>query len=235
MRIGGFQKLSLIDYPRRLSAIVWTVGCNFRCVFCYNPELVLPEKVAKITLIPEEIIFSYLSRQRKFIDGVVITGGEPTIHEDLPMFIRRVKDMGYLVKLDTNGTNPMILKKLISGNLIDYIAMDVKAPVDEESYKKICRVKIEELIPKIDESINVIMSSNVEYEFRTTLVPNIHSEEAVSKIARSLSGAKLLVLQKFKPGHTLNKTLSNLKTQSDREMERMVNIAKRFVKKVVWR
>ncbi|OQX50761.1 MAG: anaerobic ribonucleoside-triphosphate reductase activating protein [Candidatus Cloacimonas sp. 4484_209] len=133
MKIGGFQKVSLIDYPGKICAIVFTRGCNFRCPYCHNPELVLPENYSP--LIPEEEIFSFLEKRRGKLDAVEITGGEPTLQEDLTEFIRKIKEMGFLVKLDTNGSFPSVLEKVIYSGLVDYIAMDVKAPL--EKYRQV--------------------------------------------------------------------------------------------------
>ena len=128
MRIGGFQKLSLLDYPGKLSAIIFTLGCNFRCPFCYVPQLVLPEMMKKIKEIPVEYILSYLKKRRMFLDGVVVSGGEATIHSDLPDLLEEIKSMGYLVALETNGSNSRMLRQLVSDSLVDYIEMDLKAP-----------------------------------------------------------------------------------------------------------
>ena len=136
MRIGGFQKLSLLDYPGKLSAIIFTLGCNFRCPFCYVPQLVLPEMMKKIKEIPVEYILSYLKKRRRFLDAVVVSGGEATIHSDLPDFLEEIKSMGYLVALETNGSNSRMLRQLVSDSLVDYIEMDLKAPLKFEKYNR---------------------------------------------------------------------------------------------------
>ena len=133
MQIGGLQKLTLIDYPGKVACTVFCVGCNFRCPWCYNPELVLPEKIKKQPIILEENFFKFLKSRKGLIEGVVISGGEPTIHKDLPKFCKKIKVLGYLIKLDTNGSNPEVLKKLIKNKLIDYVAMDIKAPLGLKS------------------------------------------------------------------------------------------------------
>ncbi|MFA7073976.1 MAG: anaerobic ribonucleoside-triphosphate reductase activating protein [Endomicrobiaceae bacterium] len=162
MRIGGFQKFSLIDFPQKTSAIIFTQGCNFRCEYCHNPELVY-HNLFKIP-IPVEQVLSFLETRKKQLDAVVITGGEPTCQEDLEDFICRIKSIGYLIKLDTNGSNPQILKGIIDKKLIDFIAMDIKAPFDKYSFLTCVPVDIE----KIRTSIEIIKNSKVKYEFRTT-------------------------------------------------------------------
>jgi pyruvate formate lyase activating enzyme len=136
MKIGGLQKTTLIDYPKKIACTVFLMGCNFRCHFCYSAELVLPEKIKKQPEISEKYFFNFLKERREYLEGVVICGGEPTIHSDLPEFLTKIKKIGYAIKLDTNGSNPLMLQKLISLNLIDYIAMDIKAPLDEKKYQK---------------------------------------------------------------------------------------------------
>ena len=135
MIIGGVQKLSLIDYPQKLAATIFLVGCNFRCPFCYNPELVLPEKIKEHSFFSQKEVLSFLKERKGLLEGVCLGGGEPTIHQDLPKFCQKIKKMGYLIKLDTNGSNPEMLKELIEKNLIDYLAIDVKAP--KEKYLKV--------------------------------------------------------------------------------------------------
>lgn len=162
MRIGGFQKFSLIDFPQKTSAIIFTQGCNFRCEYCHNPELVY-HNLFKIP-IPAEQIFLFLETRKDQLDAVVITGGEPTCQEDLEDFIYRIKSIGYLVKLDTNGSNPQILKCIIDKKLVDFVAMDIKAPFDKYSYLTCVPVDIE----KIRTSIEIIKNSQIKFEFRTT-------------------------------------------------------------------
>ncbi len=191
MRIGGFQKCSLIDYPGKICAIVFTLGCNFRCSYCHNPELVYPELFNKP--IPEEEIFSFLTRRRGKLDAVTITGGEPTLQADLLDFILKIKKLGFLVKLDTNGSNPEIMENVISSKSVDYIAMDVKAPL--EKYQEITDFTIEP--ERIKKTIELIMNSNIDYEFRTTIVKSELDENDISKIGELIKGAKLCVLQKY--------------------------------------
>ena len=225
MRIGGFQKFSLIDYPGKICAIVFTQGCNFRCPYCHNPELVKPSLFGK-TIIEEEI-FSFLEKRKGKLDAVEITGGEPTLQKDLVDFIHRVKEMGYLVKLDTNGSNPEMLEIIINHGLVDYIAMDIKAPL--EKYKEVTHSVISP--EKIKRSIRIIMNSNIKYEFRTTVVKSQLSREDIISIGKLIEGAKLYVLQKFIPSKTLDPNFLNEKTYSDGELESL----KRKLEKIVCR
>ncbi len=191
MLIGGFQKFSLIDYPKKISAIIFTQGCNFRCHYCYNPELVKPELFTPP--IPEEEVLSFLEKRRGVLEGVVITGGEPLLQKDLPDFLKKVKDYGYSIKLDTNGSFPEKLKELIEKKLIDFVAMDIKAPF--EKYEKVCGVQVD--TKKIQESIKIIMNSGIDYLFRTVLIKEFLDFKDIEIIANYIKGAKNYILQKF--------------------------------------
>ncbi len=221
MEIGGLQKLSLIDYPGRLSCIIFTIGCNFRCSYCYNPSLV----EGTCGRIPQKEIFSFLRKRKGLLDGVIITGGEPTIHNDLPDFIQRIKKMGFLVGLETNGTNPRMIKKLISERLIDYIAMDVKAPL--KKYEEIVNVEVD--LDKIKESIDVIMNSGIEYEFRTTCYPLLTKDDFI-KIFKLIKGAKKYGIQQFLDKNTLMDT--DLKPYPDKFLYELKKISEEYVEGV---
>ncbi len=202
MLIGGLQKLTLIDYPGKIACTVFTVGCNFRCPFCHNPELVDRDKFDPSGVIAEENFFKFLESRRGLLDGVCITGGEPTIHSDLPDFIRKIKDFGFAVKLDTNGTNPGVVFSLLRDGLLDYIAMDVKAnPGDTDAYAK--TVGVSANIDNIKKSIKLIMESGIDYEFRTTVVPGLHGEENLIFLAENIRGAKKYYLQQFRSGEKI--------------------------------
>jgi len=207
MEIGGLQKLTLIDYPGRLAATVFLIGCDFRCPFCYSPELVLPEKIKDQPRIPEKDFFDFLKERKGLLEGVVICGGEPTIHQDLPDFCEKIKKLGYLVKLDTNGSNPEMLKKLINKKLIDYVAIDIKAP--KAKYSQAAGVKVD--VKKIEESIDILKESKIDHEFRTTVVPTFHKKEDILKIARWLNPAKKYYLQNFRPEKTLDPKFEKIK------------------------
>lgn len=187
--IGGLQKTSLVDYPGNIVATIFLQGCNFKCGFCHNPELLSLENDNSI---PEEEVLSFLDSRKGIIDGVCITGGEPTIQKDLIGFIEKIKEKSFLVKLDTNGSNPNVIKELTDKKLIDYIAMDIKVPF--EDYDKI----VENFdVEKIKESVELIKNSNIDSEFRMTLHPILHNEEKIIEIAKYLKNAKKYVLQQF--------------------------------------
>ena len=192
MLIGGFQKLSLIDFPEKISCIVFTVGCNFRCPFCYNLELVLPSKIPSQPTISEKEIFDFLKKRKGKIDGVVITGGEPTLHPDLEEFVKKIKELGFLVKLDTNGYNPDVIYRLVKKNLLDYVAMDIKAP--KEKYEFFSGIKLD--LERIQASVDFLKKNYIDYEFRTTLAPGLTKKD-ILEIGDWISGAKKYFLQKF--------------------------------------
>lgn len=191
MQIGGLIKLSLVDYPGKTAAVIFAQGCNFRCPYCYNKELVIPSCFQAV--IPEEEVISFLAKRKDVLGGVVITGGEPTLQKDLLEFLRRVQHLGYPVKLDTNGSRPDILKEVIKENLVDFIAMDVKAPLN--SYQKLAGVPIAAHF--IQESILIIKSSGIKHQFRTTVVKSLLSDGDFSQLAHLVKGAQRYVLQNF--------------------------------------
>lgn len=197
MIIGGLQKVTLVDYPGRLACTVFLSGCNFRCPFCYSKELVVEKDIKSHPQISEDYFFNFLKEKKGTLEGCVVCGGEPTIHgEGLVDFIRKIKKEAFLVKLDTNGTNPEIIKRLIDEKLVDYIAMDVKAPLIKEKYEEACGKGFD--ILKIKESISIIKDSGIEYEFRTTVVPGIHSEDDIVGIANEIAPANKYFLQRFR-------------------------------------
>jgi len=230
MKIAGFQKFSLIDYPGKISAIIFTQGCNFRCPFCHNPELVNPELFADT--LDENSVLSFLKRRVAKLDGVVITGGEPLLQHDLVEFIERIKEIGYLIKLDTNGSYPEILKQLLAKNLIDYIAMDIKAPL--EKYPNV--VKTDAYTEKIMESVKIILNSNIDYEFRTTVVKDLLTEDDLICIAKLIRGAKRYVLQKFVISKIFdNSFASNVECFSDDELNTIRDEIKKYVSECIIR
>lgn len=198
MIVGGLQRSSLIDYPEKISAIIFTQGCNFRCPYCYNPELVDPDQYTEP--IAEDVIFKFLGKRQGKLDGVVITGGEPTIQPDLFNFVRKIKEMGFLVKLDTNGSRPDIIKKGIKSDLFDYLALDVKAPL--KRYKIVTNSDVK--IDKIKESIQAIMNSDLDYEFRTTVVKGLLTLDDLFEIGKMIKGARVWALQNFEPKKILD-------------------------------
>lgn len=198
MILGGWQKLTLIDYPGKIAATIFTVGCNFCCPFCHNPELVDPQKIKKQPKLSDKEVFEFLKKRQGMLEGVCITGGEPTLQPDLPEFIKKIKSLGYLVKLDTNGSIPGMLEKLLSERLVDYIAMDIKAPL--EKYKKIVGPNVS--LEQIQRSIELTRQAP-DYEFRTTVLPALHSGRDILSIGRWLQGSKKYYLQQFHPTKTL--------------------------------
>jgi pyruvate formate lyase activating enzyme len=226
MKIGGFLKISLIDYREKISSVVFTKGCPFRCPYCHNRDLVLENPKNKVL---ESQIFNFLKERKGKIDGVVISGGEPTIQEDLLEFIKKIKTLGFLVKLDTSGINPNVLEELLKNNLLDYIAMDIKNSF--EKYKKTIKVPID--MKKIKESINLILNSPIDYEFRTTLVDGLHDEEDILKMAKKIKGAKLYVLQEFIPNNTLNPEFQKNKPLSPRILKKIKPKIEKYVKECV--
>ena len=190
MDLSGIQKMTLLDFPGRCACTVFFSGCNLRCPFCHNASLVLtnPEPV-----MDEEAFFAFLKKRRGLLDGVCITGGEPTLRKDLPEFIRRIKEMGYLVKLDTNGSNPRMLKGLLEENLLDYVAMDIKNCPDR--YAATCGGV--DILSQVEECLNLLRKSTVEWELRTTCVKPFHDTAALEAIGKWLCGTKNYHLQAF--------------------------------------
>jgi pyruvate formate lyase activating enzyme len=218
---------SFIDYPKKISMVVFTAGCNFRCHYCHNPELVNPE----LPFMSEDKAIKKIESKKEWVDGIVITGGEPTMHADLPDFIRKIKKMGLLIKLDTNGTNPEMIELLINEGLIDYIAMDVKAPL--EDYSKVTGSNFDTNL--IKKSIELIKTSGIDYEFRTTILPKLFKEEDIMKLGYLLNGAKLLVLQSFRGGKTLDPDYTTQPSYLKPQMEHFTRIIKPFIKSVISR
>ncbi|MDO5411193.1 MAG: anaerobic ribonucleoside-triphosphate reductase activating protein [Lachnospiraceae bacterium] len=223
MQIYGLQKTSLLDYPEHISAIVFTGGCNFNCPFCHNSELLHPRDMQPLQI---EEIFSFLKKRAGVLEGVVITGGEPTIHPDLPDFIRRIRNLNLKVKLDTNGTFPDRIQYLIENRLLDYIAMDVKAAPDH--YAKAAGVKFS--VDTIKQSITWIQNSHIPYEFRTTVVRELHEPASFHELGQLLSGAKLCCLQTFRD--SANVSQKGLHPFTEEEMKQAAKILSFYVQKV---
>jgi len=230
MFISGIHTLTLLDFPGHVSCIVFTPGCNFRCGYCHNAEFVLPEEIKKIEhdFIPAEKFFNFLETRKGKLEGVVISGGEPTIHPDLPEFIRKIKELGFLVKLDTNGTNPEMLEKLIQGKLVDYIAMDMKAP--PAKYAEFTSVKVD--IQKLEKSRDLIIASQIDYEFRTTCIKGWHTEKDVSEIAQWCTGARKYTLQNFRSQKTLDPSWGKYSSFTEKELKELQKVAEKYVQKV---
>lgn len=207
MLIAGLQKLTLIDYPGKLACTVFLAGCDFRCPWCYSPELVLLEKIKEQPKISEKEFFKFLKKRKGLLEGVTICGGEPCLNKELPKFIKKIKKLGYLVKIDTNGSFPEMLRYLIAQKLIDYVAMDIKAP--KEKYEEATGGRAS--VKHIERSIALLKEDKIDYELRTTLVPAILDKKDVLKIARWLTGAKRYCLQNFRPEKTLDPKFEKIK------------------------
>lgn len=223
MIFGGFTALTLIDYPGKTAAMVYTIGCNFRCPYCHNPELV-DETVEKVY--DEAFVLSFLEKRTGVLDGVVITGGEPTMHgNDLLDFMRRVKALGFLVKLDTNGTHPDFLKEAARHKVIDYVAMDMKAPLS--AYHKTANRPVD--TDAIRASIDFLLDGDVPYEFRTTVIKTLLVPDDIEAIAKEIEGARAYYLQKFIPTKILNPQFKRKTTYSDEEFDALQERAEKYV------
>jgi len=198
MKIGGIHTCSLIDYPGKICTILFAQGCNFRCPYCHNPQLVAPELFTDP--LQQERIFDFLHRRRGKLDAVTISGGEPTLQPGLVSFIRRIKELAFAVKLDTNGSRPAVLRELIENELLDFIAMDLKAPLAR--YAEVVGTPV--AAEAIRESVQLIMKSGAEYEFRTTWVPGLLGPDDLDDMMREVHGAARYVIQRFVPERTLD-------------------------------
>ncbi|MFC1622466.1 anaerobic ribonucleoside-triphosphate reductase activating protein [Patescibacteria group bacterium] len=224
MNISGIQKKSLLDYPDKISTVLFLQGCNFKCGFCHNPTLNNVSNLEKV--LDNSKILDYLTRSKKITDAVVITGGEPTLQKDLIKFIKKIKDMNYLIKLDTNGTNPKILKKIIKNNLVDYAAMDVKGPL--EKYKLITDTNSN--LKNIKQSIKIIIKSKTPHEFRSTILPFWHKRSDVKKMAKLIQGADKYYLQKFiSRDQLVSPTFKTAKSYTKKEMESLAKVARKII------
>ena len=236
MKILGLNKTTLLDYPEHVAATVFTGGCNFRCPFCHNADLVINSMMPEA--FTEEEIISFLKKRQGILEGVCVTGGEPTLQPDLKQFILKVKDLGYLVKLDTNGYRPDVLKELLQDGLLDYVAMDVKA--HRAGYAKATGLK-ELITERVEESIEILKNCNIMYEFRTTVVKGIHRTEDFEEIGKWIAGSRVYYLQAFRGNENVlavrdandcaEKT-GGFTSFSREEMEQMAELAGKYVERV---
>jgi len=209
MIISGLQKTTLIDYPGKIACVVFLAGCNFRCPWCYSSELVLPLKIVEQPRLPEKYFFDFLRERKGLLEGVVICGGEPTINKDLPQFIEKIKNFGFLVKLDTNGSNPEMLKKIVRANLVDYVAMDIKIAEDSPVYQNLMIEGV--TIDHIKESVDFLKNGSLDFEFRTTVVNTIHTKGDFIKIAKWIGGDNIkYYLQNFRAEKTIDPEFENI-------------------------
>lgn len=228
MVFGGVQKTSLIDYPGNICDTVFLTGCNFRCPYCHNRELVLGV-VAFDSSWPE--ILAGLGARAHLLDGVCFSGGEPTLHKELPDWCAQVKELGLSVKVDTNGSNPELLEHLISKGLVDYVAMDVKAP--KEKYPKVVRMPLD--LSKIQRSIDLLRANDVSYEFRTTVPRSLLGEAELLAMGRWLDGAACWVLQRYRPEHRLDESFHSEENDASSWLREMQNKLSSFVESVTVR
>lgn len=210
MNIAGYISVSAVDYPDKISSVLFTSPCNFKCGYCHNPEFIRNKK----SIMPTEELMKELTMRRKIIQGVVITGGEPTLQKDLPEFAMAIKDLGLLVKVDTNGYNPVMLTALIDNGLVDYVAMDIKGPA--HMYEEICGIPVD--VEKIRTSIEILKTSNINYEFRTTVLPGLTEKDfwaIIHSDFKEVWGAKKYVFQQFRPGRNYGEFYKQAKPYSD--------------------
>jgi len=227
MLITGFQKSTLLDYPGKVASLIFTYGCNLRCGYCHNPELVtLPCNISNI--VKEEEIFSFLKSRQGVIDALVITGGEPTLQKDLIQFIKKIKKFGLLVKLDTNGTNSKTVKRILDLGIVDYWAMDIK--YEDEIYKQNLEENVE--YDEIKKSIKLIRDYGLDYEFRTTYVKGIHTVESAEGIGKLIEGSKRYFIQNFRPGKTINPSLNRSNSFTPTELRKMKSLIRKYVRDV---
>lgn len=228
MQFKGFIKTSLIEYPGKIVSVIFTAGCNFRCPFCQNPDLVLsPENLPSIS---EKEIIDHLVSKKKWLDGLAITGGEPMIHKNLPLFVRKIKKKGFLVEIETNGTNPEMLRSLIEDKLVDFIALDIKAPLEWKRYKEAAGSNRKDLLVRVKESVEILLKlgHEINYEFRTTVVPELLDKEDILEIARQIKEGHRYILQQFLPEKTLDKRYEEIKPYSKEKLEEMREKVKNF-------
>jgi pyruvate formate lyase activating enzyme len=233
LRLSGIQPFTQLDYPGLLACVAFLPGCNFRCGYCHNPEFVLPDLLLKTqaSWVGEADFFSFLGRRRDKLDAVVISGGEPTLQRGLMSFMRRVKDMGFKVKLDTNGSRPDILKSLLDDGCVDYIAMDVKTSL--ERYAELVGPCLKP--EAIRESMLMVMDRAPEYEFRTTLLREVHSLSDVQRMAELAYGARRYALQRFRPATTLDPVFGRYSAPDDAEMNVIADVFRSKVKELILR
>lgn len=225
MIIKGLQKTTFIDFPGKMATTIFLAGCNLRCHYCHNRNLVLNDKW--LNVISEKEVLDFLKKRKKYLDGVCITGGEPLIYKDLPFFLKEIKNLGYAVKLDTNGTFPFLLRRLIDEGLIDYVAMDIKA--SPEKYSEVCSKKVD--VEKVKKSIDIIMKKGIPYEFRSTILPKFHTIAEIGEMAKMINQADKYYLQGFVPRNTLNESFLQAKQFKAEDLKEFQKTASKYVKR----
>lgn len=224
--IKGFNPHTFIDWDGKLACVIYLPGCNFRCSFCHSSVLVTAPESLKT--VPFEHIERFVKGKKGWIDAMIIGGGEPTLYKQLPELLKEIKKMKLLIKLDTNGSNPEMIENLISQGLVDYIAMDIKAPLDSAKYEQAAGTFVD--INAIQKSIDILLNNKVDYEFRTTVVPAFIERADIISIAQSISKAKKYILQQFDPKDIMDKSLSTVKPYSLEMLNQMACLAREFVK-----
>ncbi|MEM2440091.1 MAG: anaerobic ribonucleoside-triphosphate reductase activating protein [Candidatus Bathyarchaeia archaeon] len=224
MKFSGLQKTSLIDYPNRVAAVLFTPGCNMRCPYCYNWRIVIDPKPPFLN---EETALQILEERKKYVDAVVISGGEPTIHKELPRFLKKLKERGFAVKLDTNGLNPIVLEECLP--YVDYVALDFKT--SPEKYHLLGTKETEALLKTVD----MLKSGKVEYEFRTTVVPKIVEKTDITRMGEIVKGAENYALQQFISGDTLSEEYKNIQPYPPEILRGYAEILRRYVREVITR
>lgn len=228
--LSAVQRFTMLDYPGKVACIAFTPGCNMRCGFCHNPEFVLPEKIRKVksSFISEAAFFQFLQKRKALLEGVVVSGGEPTLWRDLPDFLGEIRKRGFLVKLDTNGNHPEALEKILKKGLADYIAMDVKTSLEEYPALVGPNVKKENIL----RSIRLLKSGDVAYEFRSTLIREHHTPPILEAMRELLTGAEQLFLQTFRPSQTLNPVFASFHPFHPEEMKSLSHFFQTVVSRV---
>ncbi|MFW5988320.1 MAG: anaerobic ribonucleoside-triphosphate reductase activating protein, partial [bacterium] len=227
-RLAGLQKTSVIDFPDQISAVVFTQGCNFYCAYCHNSQLIPLKLPEGKELMPEEYFFDFLEKRKKLLDGVTITGGEPLLQPNLKEFIKKIKqDYDLLIKLDTNGSSSANLKELIESGLIDYLAVDIK--FSWSNYKQLAPAGV---VPEIQDSVEMIINSDLDYEFRTTVVPGLHHKKEIEKIAQQIKGAENYFIQNFRALNTLAPELRDQRSFAPSELQEFKAAAEKHLKNV---
>ena len=219
MKISGVIKTSLIDYPGFLTTTIFTQGCNFKCPYCHNPELI-PEESENEEYMELNYFWKFLQDRNELIDAVTITGGEPTLQADIVEFISGIKARGFKVKLDTNGSNPKVVKNLLTNKLIDYIALDIKSSLENYNWFS----EDEATADRVRETIKIIKNADIEHEFRTTVVPGLHDKKEMKKIGNLVDEDDKYVVQNFKPAKTYNNKYENKKRFSDERLQEFANV-----------
>jgi pyruvate formate lyase activating enzyme len=224
MKFSGIQKTSLIDFPNRIASVLFTPGCNLRCPFCHNWRIVVDPKPP---FLQEEAALKILESRKKYVDAVVVTGGEPTMHKEIPKFLKKLKEKGFLVKLDTNGFYPKVLEECLTH--VDYVALDVKTSLD-----KYQRLGAKDTAPLLN-TIDMLKTGKVDYEFRTTVVPGFVDAEDIPQIAELVKGAKTFAFQQFIPEDTLDKGLKTLKPYPPESIEKFADTMEKNIEKMMIR